>query len=186
MLKNDIACQTPSEEVNVNGPENSDEPVMSLASLAPTARHRRLVFVAGIFLFVAFATLVPFADTQLPEFDVFIPVSVAVMLIGVILNYVVPKEVFTWVTSIALIGTLWTWIIIMYAHKNYRRAVTEGRARAVGYQMPGWPFANWAVIIFLLVVAAMFALDPDTRVALYVAPFWFGLLGVAYSRLERR
>ncbi|HWM68112.1 MAG TPA: amino acid permease [Steroidobacteraceae bacterium] len=112
--------------------------------------------------------------------------SVAVMLIGVILNYVVPKEVFTWVTSIALIGTLWTWIIIMYAHKNYRRAVTEGRARAVGYQMPGWPFANWAVIIFLLVVAAMFALDPDTRVALYVAPFWFGLLGVAYSRLERR
>jgi AAT family amino acid transporter len=112
--------------------------------------------------------------------------SVAVMLIGVILNYVVPKEVFTWVTSIALIGTLWTWIIIMYAHKNYRRAVTEGRARAVGYRMPGWPFANWAVIIFLLVVAAMFALDPDTRVALYVAPFWFGLLGVAYSRLERR
>jgi AAT family amino acid transporter/D-serine/D-alanine/glycine transporter len=112
--------------------------------------------------------------------------SVAVMLIGVILNYVVPKEVFTWVTSIALIGTLWTWIIIMYAHKNYRRAVTEGRARAVGYRMPGWPFANWAVIIFLLLVAAMFALDPDTRVALYVAPFWFGLLGIAYSRLERR
>ncbi len=112
--------------------------------------------------------------------------SVAVMLIGVILNYIVPKEVFTWVTSIALIGTLWTWIIIMYAHAKYRSAVAEGRARAVAYAMPGWPFANWAVIIFLLGVAAMFSLDPDTRVALYVAPFWFGLLYVAYSRLERR
>src|ERR1700761_6157063 len=32
--------------------------------------------------------------------------SVAVMLIGVALNYVVPKEVFTWVTSVSLIGTL--------------------------------------------------------------------------------
>jgi AAT family amino acid transporter/D-serine/D-alanine/glycine transporter len=106
--------------------------------------------------------------------------SAAVMLIGVILNYLVPKEVFTWVTSISLIGTLWTWIIIMYSHSKYRQAVQQGQARAVSFRMPAWPFANWAVIIFLLVVAAMFALDADTRVALYVAPFWFGLLGVGY------
>ena len=112
--------------------------------------------------------------------------SAAVMLIGVILNYIVPKEVFTWVTSIALIGTLWTWIIIMYSHTKYRGAVEQGRARAVTYRMPGWPLANWAVIIFLLIVAGMFWLDPDTRVALYVAPFWFGLLGIAfYSRLKK-
>jgi len=107
-------------------------------------------------------------------------VSVAVMLIGTILNYFVPKQVFTWVTSISLIGTLWTWIIILYSHSKYRHAVEQGRARAVSFRMPASPFANWAVIIFLLVVAAMFALDADTRVALYVAPFWFGLLGVGY------
>ncbi len=112
--------------------------------------------------------------------------SAAVMLIGVILNYIVPKEVFTWVTSVALIGTLWTWIIIMVSHRNYRRAVQQGRARAVTYRMPGWPVANWLVIAFLLIVAAMFALDPDTRVALYVAPFWFALLGLGYSRLRPR
>jgi AAT family amino acid transporter len=112
--------------------------------------------------------------------------SAAVMLIGIVLNYVVPKEVFTWVTSIALIGTLWTWIIIMYSHACYRVAIKEGRARAVTYRMPGWPVANWLVIGFLLIVAAMFWLDPDTRVALYVAPFWFGLLGVGYWRLRSR
>jgi AAT family amino acid transporter len=112
--------------------------------------------------------------------------SAAVMLIGIVLNYVVPKEVFTWVTSIALIGTLWTWIIIMYSHACYRVAIKEGRARAVTYRMPGWPVANWLVIGFLLIVAAMFWLDPDTRVALYVAPFWFGLLGVGYWRLRPR
>lgn len=106
--------------------------------------------------------------------------SAIVMLIGVALNYIVPKEVFTWVTSIALIGTLWTWIIIMVAHRGYRRAVSEGRVRAVHYRMPGGPAVNWLVVAFLLIVAAMFALDPDTRVALYVAPFWFALLGVGY------
>jgi L-asparagine transporter-like permease len=46
--------------------------------------------------------------------------------------------------------------------------------------MPGGAAANWLVVAFLLIVAAMFALDPDTRVALYVAPFWFALLGVGY------
>jgi hypothetical protein len=28
--------------------------------------------------------------------------------------------------------------------------------------------------------------DKDTRVALYVAPFWFGLLGVSYALRRRR
>lgn len=115
-----------------------------------------------------------------------IHVSAAVMLIGTALNYVVPKEVFAWVTSISLIGTLWTWIIIMYSHSKYRQAVNEGRIAGVAYRMPGWPVANWLVIIFLLIVAAMFWPDPDTRVALYVAPFWFGLLGLSYYLWVKR
>jgi AAT family amino acid transporter/D-serine/D-alanine/glycine transporter len=108
------------------------------------------------------------------------------MLIGTVLNYFVPKQVFTWVTSISLVGTLWVWIIIMYSHMKYRSAVIEGRARAVSFKMPGWPVINWAVIAFLLIVAGMFWLDPDTRVALYVAPFWFALLGIAYYLGVRR
>ena len=114
-----------------------------------------------------------------------ITVSVAVMLVGVFLNYRVPKEVFIWVTSISLVGALWTWIIILYSHIKYRRAVAEGRVRGVAYRMPGAPLANWLVIAFLLAVAAMFSLDADNRVALYVAPFWFGLLGLGYLRLKR-
>lgn len=115
-----------------------------------------------------------------------IHVSAAVMLIGTILNYFVPKQVFTWVTSISLVGTLWVWIIIMYSHMKYRSAVNAGRARAVSFKMPGWPVINWAVIAFLLIVAGLFWLDPDTRVALFVAPFWFGLLGIAYYLGVRR
>jgi AAT family amino acid transporter/D-serine/D-alanine/glycine transporter len=115
-----------------------------------------------------------------------IHVSAAVMLIGTVLNYFVPNQVFTWVTSISLVGTLWVWIIIMYSHMKYRSAVIEGRAKGVAFRMPGWPVINWAVIVFLLIVAGMFWLDPDTRVALFVAPFWFGLLGLAYYFGVRR
>ncbi len=95
-----------------------------------------------------------------------IHVSAALMLIGVVLNYVVPEEVFTWVTSIALVGTLWTWVMIMLAHKNYRARVRRGQAAGVSYRMPGWPVANWLAIAFLLIVTAMLSLTPGTRVAL--------------------
>src|SRR5688572_779783 len=108
--------------------------------------------------------------------------SAALMLIGVVLNYLVPEEVFTWVTSVALVGTLWTWGIILVAHRNYRLAVDSGKAPAVSYRMPGAPYANWIVLAFLVVVSAMLGLSPGTRVALYVAPVWFALLTVAYFR----
>ena len=70
----------------------------------------------------------------------------------------------------------------MVAHRNYRRAVLPASVAAAPFRMPGAPFANWAVLAFLVLVSAMLWLDPDTRVALYVAPFWFGLLGVGYLR----
>jgi AAT family amino acid transporter/D-serine/D-alanine/glycine transporter len=112
--------------------------------------------------------------------------SAAVMLIGVILNYLVPKEVFTWVTSIALIGTLWTWGIILVAHRNYRLAVAAGRVAAAPFRMPLAPYANWTVLAFLVVVTALLWPDKDTRVALYIAPLWFALLAVGYRFTRAR
>ena len=53
--------------------------------------------------------------------------SAILMAIGVLLNYVVPEQVFVWVTSISLVGSLWTWAIIMIAHLGYRKAVRAGQ-----------------------------------------------------------
>jgi AAT family amino acid transporter/D-serine/D-alanine/glycine transporter len=99
---------------------------------------------------------------------------------GVLLNYVVPEEAFTWITSVSLVSALWTWSIIMIAHRNYRKAVSIGQARAVAFRMPGAPVMNWVVVGFMVVVSGLLALDAGTRVALYVAPIWFALLGLGY------
>ena len=112
--------------------------------------------------------------------------SAAVMLLGVALNYMVPERVFIWVTSVALVGTFWTWGIILVSHLNYRRAVLAGRVPAAPFRMPGAPFANWAVLAFLVAVSALLWRDPDNRVALYVAPVWFGLLTVGYLASKSR
>ncbi len=112
--------------------------------------------------------------------------SAGLMLVGVALNAAVPDEVFTWVTSTSLAGTLWTWIMIMLAHLGYRKAVARGLAQPSAYAMPGAPVANWLVIAFLLVVTAMLALDAETRVALYVTPLLFVLIGLGYWHWQRR
>jgi amino acid transporter, AAT family len=111
--------------------------------------------------------------------------STVLMGIGVLLNYVVPEEVFVWVTSISLVGTLWVWSLIMIAHLGYRKAVEEGRAEPVSFRMPGVPYANWFVVGFMILVAVFLTFDPGTRVALYIAPFWFGLLWIGYQLTSR-
>lgn len=103
---------------------------------------------------------------------------------GVVLNYLVPEEAFIWITSISLVGALWTWSIIMISHLNYRKAVAAGRAKAVSFRMPFAPVGNWLVVVFMVVVAGLLALDAETRVALYVAPIWFALLGIGYRFTE--
>jgi len=75
------------------------------------------------------------------------------MLIGVALNYIVPEQVFVYVTSISLVGSLWTWALIVIAHLGYRKAVAIGAARPVAWRMPGSPYTNWFVVAFLVLVA---------------------------------
>jgi amino acid transporter, AAT family len=106
--------------------------------------------------------------------------SAGLMLIGVGLNYVVPEEVFVWVTSVALVGSLWTWGMILFTHLKYREAVAEGRIVSRGFRMPGAPVANWAILAFLVLIAVFLGIDPDTRVALFVAPVWFAILALGY------
>jgi AAT family amino acid transporter len=110
-----------------------------------------------------------------------VTLSTAVMFLGVLLNYFVPAKAFAWLTSIALIGTLWTWGIIMVSHLRYRRRVGMCLARSVTFRMPGYPSANSLVIGVLVATAILLWFDPDTRVAVYVAPLWFGILVVAYK-----
>ncbi len=115
-----------------------------------------------------------------------ITASATIMLIGVALNYVVPERVFVYVTSISLVGSLWTWALIVIAHLGYRKAVAVGETRQGAYRMPGSPYTNWFVVAFLVLVATLLGLDEGTRVALYVAPAWFIILSIGYQIAKTR
>ena len=110
-------------------------------------------------------------------------VSVAALLIGVLLNYLVPEKVFVWVTSISTFGAIWTWGVILIAHMKFRRSLTAAQREQLEFRMPLFPYASWIVLAFLVLVIGLMAYFPDTRVALIVGPAWLVLLMLLYQGL---
>lgn len=109
--------------------------------------------------------------------------SAGALLIGVILNYIVPAKVFTWVTSIATFGAIWTWGVILLSQIRYRKTLKPTETKSLKYRMPLFPFTSYLSLAFLAFVIGLMAYNPDTRIALVIGPlFLVFLVGVYYAK----
>lgn len=106
--------------------------------------------------------------------------SAGALLVGVLLNYVVPAKVFTWVTSIATFGAIWTWAIILLSQIKYRKSLKPEEKKQLKYKMPLFPFTSYVSLAFLAFVVILMAYSPDTRVAVIIGPIWFLILLAVY------
>ncbi|KHD36218.1 D-alanine/D-serine/glycine permease [Clostridium acetobutylicum] len=105
--------------------------------------------------------------------------SAAVILISVILNYIMPEGVFVLITSISTFCFIFIWAIIVICHIKYRKANPE-LASKNNFKMPLYPIANYIILAFFAFVIVTLALNSETRVALFVTPVWFIVLGIIY------
>jgi AAT family amino acid transporter len=115
-----------------------------------------------------------------------IVVSGAVMLVGVAVNAVVPDQAFVYITSVATLGGIWCWGVILASHLAYRRRVAAGTAEPSSFRLPLAGPLVWSALGFLAVVTALLALDDDQRVALYALPLWGAVLLGGYAFAGRR
>jgi AAT family amino acid transporter len=99
----------------------------------------------------------------------------ACLIIGVLLNYLVPGRIFAMMMSILSFNTVWTWMMVLIAHFSFRR-----RYGATTFPLRVWPLSSVICLAFLTFVLVMLGYSPDTRVALYVGAAWVALLSVAY------
>lgn len=109
--------------------------------------------------------------------------SAAVIFISVILNYIMPEGVFVLITSISTFCFIFIWAIIVICHLRYRKTNPELASRSK-FKMPLYPIANYIILAFLIFVIGILALNKETRVALFVTPVWFIMLGVIYNILK--
>jgi AAT family amino acid transporter len=113
-----------------------------------------------------------------------IALSVALMGIGVVLNYLVPEKAFGYVTSVATTAGIWTWMIILISHIRYRRALAAGKLRRSPFAAPGGAIASAVALAFLLFVTALIAIDAEARISLYVWAIWAVFLGIGWLRIR--
>ncbi len=111
-------------------------------------------------------------------------VTMACLLFGVLMNYLVPGRIFGMMMSILAFNTVWTWGMVLVAHWSFRRR----QAQPLGFRLRLWPLSSVLCLAFLLFVWVMLGWSPDTRVAIYVGVAWLALLTVAYYGfgIERR
>lgn len=107
-------------------------------------------------------------------------VSLVALLLGVLLNYLVPAKVFVWVTSAATFGAIWTWAIVLITQMKYRRSLSDAAREQIVFRMPFFPYASYLALAFLVLVVGLMGYFPDTRVALVVGPLWLVSLTVLY------
>ncbi|WP_213309168.1 amino acid permease [Paraburkholderia sacchari] len=107
-------------------------------------------------------------------------VSVVLLLIGVLLNYIAPGDVFTWLSAISAFASIWTWGIILAAHIGFRRSRGASTDMPSSIRVPFFPLTSYLAGAFLIVVLGVMAFSPDSRVALVVGPLWIAALVAIY------
>ena len=103
-------------------------------------------------------------------------VTIFFLLLGVLLNYLVPERIFGMIMSILAFNTVWTWGTVLVAHWRFHRQ----QAEPLPFRLRLWPLSSVLCLAFLAFVLVMLGYSPDTRVALYVGVAWVALLAAAY------
>ncbi|KIH85683.1 amino acid permease [Pseudomonas batumici] len=108
-------------------------------------------------------------------------VMAVALLLGVLLNYLIPEDVFLLIASIATFATVWVWIMILVTQVAMRRSMSREEAAQLKFPVPFWPYAPMAAIAFMVFIFGVLGYFPDTRPALIVGAVWIGLLMLAYQ-----
>lgn len=104
-----------------------------------------------------------------------------ILLVGVVLNAVIPEDVFVLIASIATFATVWVWVMILASHVAMKREIKRKALPASEFGSPLWPVASILTMAFMAMVIVILGVFEDTRVALYVGGTWLVLLLVAYK-----
>ncbi|CAJ0714611.1 MULTISPECIES: amino acid permease [Ralstonia] len=102
------------------------------------------------------------------------------LLCGVVLNYLIPENVFVIIASIATFATVWVWLMILLSQVAMRRRLSAEEVRALKFKVPLWPVGPALAIAFMLFVIGVLGTMEDTRVALYVGAGWVLLMSAAW------
>jgi L-asparagine permease len=112
-------------------------------------------------------------------------VTLVVYLLGVVLNYLVPSQVFEIVLNVASLGIVSTWGFIVICQMRLRAAQERTEIPPVTFRMPFAPLTAWLTLAFLAGVLVLMAFDyPNGTYTIAAIPVLAVLLGVGWVILK--
>ena len=108
------------------------------------------------------------------------------LLAAVVLNYLMPEQVFVLIASLAAFATVWVWVMILLAHFAMRRGLSAEERGNIAFPVPFWPVAPLLTLLFMGLVIAVLGMVEETRIALIAGLVWLGLLtAVWFARVRK-
>ncbi|AXA27145.1 amino acid permease [Pseudomonas putida] len=104
----------------------------------------------------------------------------AALLLGVLLNYLIPEDVFLLIASIATFATVWVWLMTLVTQVAMRRRMSREQAAALEFPVPFWPWGPALAIVFMLFIFGVLGYFPNTQAALLVGVAWVVFLVLSY------
>lgn len=111
--------------------------------------------------------------------------SSSFLLVAVFLNYIVPEKVFLYISSVATVAVVTSWTIILLTHLKFRKSKTQDEIQQLDFKAPFYPYSSYIALAFLALVIVLMGFIDGMRVALFVAPVWFGILYIGYKMKKK-
>lgn len=108
--------------------------------------------------------------------------STIILSIIVILNYVMPADVFTLISGVSTINFIIVWIILIWCHLAYRRS--DNRPDST-FKMPGYPVTNVLSLIFFCAILGFLLFNPATRISMSISLVCFIGLLASYRLVQK-
>lgn len=114
------------------------------------------------------------------------------LVVGVILSYIAPKNLFVYVYSASVLPGMIPWFVILISQIRFRK-IKRSQLENHPFKTPFAPVTNYATIAFLIMVLIGMWFNEDTRVSLIVGiifliliTFSYYVFGIGKSRSENK
>ncbi|SQI42449.1 General aromatic amino acid permease [Leminorella richardii] len=106
--------------------------------------------------------------------------SSTVAAIGIIVNYVIPKEAISILMSLVVSSIVINWAMISLSHLKFRAAKNK-EGVTTKFKAIWSPFSNYLCLLFLAGVLVIMYMTPGIRISVQLIPVWLLILGIGYG-----
>ena len=101
------------------------------------------------------------------------------LVIGVVLSYIAPENLFVYVYSASVLPGMIPWFIILISQIQFRK-VKGAEMGNHPFKMPFAPFTNYLTIAYLIMVLVGMWFNDDTRISLVVGVVFLVIVVISY------